>query len=254
MKHAILYICTGKYTVFWESFYNSCEKYFFPDVEKHYFVFTDGQISIENDRIHRIEQMNLGWPGNTLYRYEMFWNIREQLGSFDYIFFFNANCEFVAPIGGEFLPSKEEGITVVQHPNFFNKKMNSFTYDRNSKSQAYIPFGQGAYYICGGVNGGHCSSYLELINTLRIAIEYDNEKNVVALWHDESHINKYILSHPFKLLSPSYCYPEGWDIPFEKIIVIREKSKYGGHEELRGVKKSKNKIFYAKIKSYLRKY
>jgi hypothetical protein len=242
MKHAILYICTGKYTIFWEKFYSSCEKYFFHDTEKHYFVFTDGQIPIDNERIHRIEQKNLGWPGNTLYRYHMFWNIREQLAPFDYIFFFNSNCEFLAPVREEFLPSSKQGITVVQHPGFFNKEPDSFTYDRNPKSQAYIPFGKGSCYICGGVNGGYSDSYLELIYTLKNAIEYDDAKGVVALWHDESHINKYILTYPHKLLSPSYCYPEGWDIPFEKIILIRDKSKYGGHNTLRNINEKKKKL------------
>lgn len=40
-KVAVLYICTGKYDVFWKDFYISYEKYFLPDCEKHYYVFTD---------------------------------------------------------------------------------------------------------------------------------------------------------------------------------------------------------------------
>lgn len=30
----ILYICTGPYYLFWEDFYNSCEKNFLPNYEK----------------------------------------------------------------------------------------------------------------------------------------------------------------------------------------------------------------------------
>jgi len=138
MKIAILYICTGKYTIFWEPFHRSCELYLLPDAEKHYFVFTDGRIPSYDERIHRIEQKNLGWPNNTLYRFRMFWGIREQLAHFDYIYFFNANCEFFAPIGIEFLPSAEEGIAVVRHPCFFNSIPDEMTYDRNPKSKAYI--------------------------------------------------------------------------------------------------------------------
>ena len=43
MKVGILYICTGKYIVFWEEFYKSCQKYFLSDSEcvKQYYVFTD---------------------------------------------------------------------------------------------------------------------------------------------------------------------------------------------------------------------
>lgn len=42
-KIAILYICTGKYDIFWEDFYKTSEKYFLNNSEKHYFVFTDAQ-------------------------------------------------------------------------------------------------------------------------------------------------------------------------------------------------------------------
>ncbi len=40
-KVAVLYIATGKYTVFWPEFYESAEKYLLKDCEVHYFVFTD---------------------------------------------------------------------------------------------------------------------------------------------------------------------------------------------------------------------
>ena len=252
MKIAVLYICTGKYTIFWKDFFDSCETYFFNKEERHYFVFTDGELApSDNERIHRIEQKNLGWPGNTLYRFRMFWGIREQLSDFDYIFFFNANCEFLASVGTEFLPSKEEGIVVVQHPGFFNKTPDEVTYDRNPKSRAHIPFGQGSYYICGGINGGHSESYLKLIDSLNKAIVQDDSNGVLALWHDESHINKYILDRPHKLQSPSYCYPEGWDIPFEKVILVRDKNRYGGHDALRNLKRKKTFGTITRIKGKL---
>ena len=38
---AILYICTGKYVVFWKDFYQSFEKKFLKKSEVEYFVFTD---------------------------------------------------------------------------------------------------------------------------------------------------------------------------------------------------------------------
>ena len=86
---AILYICTGKYDIFWEDFYKTSEKYFLNNSEKHYFVFTDAQsIYDENcDRVHKIYQKTLGWPYNTLMRFNMFKGIEEKLKEFDYIFF-----------------------------------------------------------------------------------------------------------------------------------------------------------------------
>ena len=70
-KVGILYICTGKYDVFWEEFYKSCEKYFLPNSEKYYFVFTDSNHLYDeenNKNIKKYYQENLGWPDNTLKR------------------------------------------------------------------------------------------------------------------------------------------------------------------------------------------
>lgn len=38
---AILYIATGRYTVFWKYFYRSAEKHLLPNSNKHYVLFTD---------------------------------------------------------------------------------------------------------------------------------------------------------------------------------------------------------------------
>ena len=39
----MLYICTGKYTVFWPEFYETFSRNFLPGCKKEYFVFTDAQ-------------------------------------------------------------------------------------------------------------------------------------------------------------------------------------------------------------------
>jgi len=246
MKICILYICTGKYIIFWKDFYVSCEKFFLKNIEKHYFVFTDGNLDTNNQFIHRIEQKSLGWPDNTLKRFEMFSRIIEDIRKFDFIFFFNANCEFMQTIDETFLPNLQQELLVVQHPGFFNKSNIDFSYDRNPKSKAYIPFGQGEVYICGGINGGTSSAYCELILNLKKNIEEDEKNNVVALWHDESHMNRYILNKKYKLLNPSYCYPQNCDIPFPEIIRVKDKSLFGGHEYLRG--KTKYKIYNGLVK------
>ena len=53
MKIAILYICTGKYNIFWKDFYTSCEKNFIPNSEKHYFVFTDAE-NIDFEKVNSL--------------------------------------------------------------------------------------------------------------------------------------------------------------------------------------------------------
>ena len=101
MKIGILYICTGKYKIFWKDFYLTCEKNFITEAEKHYFVFTDSpKIDFEkqNGNIHRIYQANLGWPDNTLKRYEIFLKSKEKILGMDYLFYLNANLLFLERI------------------------------------------------------------------------------------------------------------------------------------------------------------
>ena len=237
---AILYIATGRYIVFWEDFYKSAEKYLLKDCIKEYFVFTDSKVFpySQNSNVRVIEQKNLGWPDNTLMRFDMFLSQEEELKNFDYIYFFNANMKIVAPIGDEFLPD-QSGLVIALHPGFYNKNPEDFSYERNPTSTAYIPYGQGKYYHPGGLSGGTSKEYIKLCKICSSNIKKDREKGIIAVWHDESHLNKYVLDKDFKLLSCKYLYPEDWDLPEFKNdikIILREKRKikYGGLDWLRG--------------------
>lgn len=239
MKVAVLYICTGKYYVFWKDFYESANRFLLPGHEKTFFVFSDADENIfAAEDVKVVYQEKLGWPYDTLHRYHMFEKILDDLEQYDYVFFFNANCQFCKTLGDEIFPGEDELLTVVQHPGFYNKAPINFTYDRNERSNAFIPMGQGVHYVAGGVNGGDSKRFVQYIKDMKNAVDDDEQRGVIALWHDESQLNKYILGKKYKLLSPSYCYPEGWNLPFEPIVLIRDKSRYGGHDYLRGVNSS----------------
>ena len=106
-KVGMLYICTGKYTVFWPEFYESAEKYLLKDCEVHYFVFTDAATlpGDDNPRVHICAQEAYSWPFATLRRFEIFLKQEQALKAFDYIFFFNANAEFMQPVTREISPT-----------------------------------------------------------------------------------------------------------------------------------------------------
>ncbi|MBR1847699.1 MAG: glycosyl transferase family 6 [Lachnospiraceae bacterium] len=234
---AIVYICTGKYDVFWKDFYLSFEEKFIPSRTKDYFVFTDSTslYGAEQENVHVIYQENLGWPRNTLYRFRIFLAQEEELKKYEYVFFMNANVLCVDSIGEEFLPEKE-GLLFVKHPGQYNKKKRDVTYERNPLSAAYIPVGEGKHYVCGGVNGGKSRDFLQMCRVLDERIAQDEEKGIIAVWHDESHINRYCYEYKkAKILNPGYCYPEGWKLPFKAKLVVREKSKYIDVNEAKGV-------------------
>lgn len=259
MRIGILYICTGKYDLFWKDFYLSAEHFFMQGetCTREYYVFTDASklyAEDENKHIHRIKQKNLGWPDNTLKRFHMFLQVKEQLlRETDFLFFCNANLLFVQNVGGEILPQLKDNLLVgTIHPGFYHSLNSEFTYERRPVSKAFISQGEGKHYYAGGFSGGCTGAYLQLCETIKSGVDIDESNGVVAVWHDESHINKYFLENPPLTLSPSYLYPEGWSLPFEKIILIRDKNKkeYGGHLFLR----KKNAWFNEMIRRFTNYY
>jgi len=235
MKIGILYICTGKYTVFWKDFYLSCERNFISEADKEYFVFTDSpelEFEKENKNVHRIYQENLGWPDNTLMRFDMFSKVREKFADLDYIFFFNADLVCLEKItAADFLPGSNENLVAVLHPGYFDKKRSKFPYETKKISSASIDTSSGKYYFAGGLNGGKTSFFLQAILEMKKNIELDKKNGIVAKWHDESHWNKYLEKRTdVKILHSGYLYPEASAIPFKKMILVRDKRKYFSYQ------------------------
>jgi hypothetical protein len=258
MKVAILYICTGRYNQFFKGFYESCEKYFLKDIaEVEYFVFTDDMALSNSRKVHLHKKECKGFPADSLFRFDMFISIKEELKEFDYLFFFNANMLFVAPVGVEFLP-KRQGIAAVIHPGFYKKPSFLLPYDRNKRSTAYIPPFKSKYkYYMGSLNGGTYETYMNLVEECSKNTHYDYDAGYVALVHDESHLNKYLFEHECLGLSPAYAYPEGWSLPFSPKIIIRDKVKIdpyfnkGRDHSLKGKLKKAVDIVYRAVKWYM---
>jgi len=256
----VLYICTGKYNYFFEGFYLSAKKHLLKGVaDVTYFVFTDNsQLSAEPD-VHIIAKEPKGYPLDSLFRFDMFLSIEDQLSQFDYVFFFNANMVVVDDITSDFLP-EEEGLAAVIHPGYYNKPAWRFPYERNKKSTAYIPPRQGRYrYYMGSLNGGKVADFMELARICGRNTHIDYDNGIIAEVIDESHLNKYLRTHSCKGLHPSYAYPEGARLPFKPKIIIREKSKIdsyfdsskGRDRSLWGIAKKACHILGQGIKWYL---
>lgn len=234
MRIAVLYICTGQYTIFWPEFYASCEEYFFLGHRKEYFVFTDGIIEpAQAENVHRIDQKRMGWPYDTLMRFNLFECRARELEGYDLIFFCNANVEFVRPVGEEILPLDHRSIITVQHPGYVDGDPQRFPFEQDPRSRAYIEPGQGKVYVCGGFNGGYATAYLQMIRSLNKNIQFDLQEGIIARWHDESHINRYIIEHSHHVLPVSYCYPQYEALADVEMVRIRDKTYYGGSGVLR---------------------
>jgi len=169
----------------------------------------------------------------------------------DFLFYCDADMLFVDYVNQDILPDNDSQLIGVEHPgaclmprprNKFNKLLKRLhlwhrtveerfrgSYETNPISTAYVRPDEGEIYYAGGFVGGATGAFLEMSSCIRKNVDKDFDNNHIAIWHDESHLNRYFIDHPPKTLSPSYCYPESWDLPFEKRILALDKD----HQKLR---------------------
>jgi histo-blood group ABO system transferase len=227
-KVGLLVMATGKYTIFLQNLFESAQKYFLPGCEVTYFVFTDGEVpTIPN--VVKIHQERLGWPHDTMMRFKVYYEARAHYRDIDYLFACDADMLFVDTVGNEILGDR----VATRHPGFCLPGMRHDDYEKNPLSTACIPNGQGDYYFAGGFYGGITPEFLKICQICTEHIMEDLSHNYIAIWHDESHLNRYFFDNkPTTILSPSYCYPDIWRLPFPKKLLALTKN----HKEFQTAK------------------
>ena len=227
---AIIYLAIGRYEIFWDEFYTSCEQYLFPDGEKYYFVFTDSVQLLERkfSNVSMIYREDRGWAANTNAKSECILSLRSQLKDFDYVFYINANYKIHDTIFCyEILPTEEDGyLAALSFDHLALNSPDTFSYDRNPQSLAYIPYGMGIRYFQGGFYGGRVPEVLLLSECCDLGIRIDVEKGIVAAWQDESYLNKYLLEQNPKVIGTCYCKPEEFEGGCKAIL--RDKNRIFG--------------------------
>tara|TARA_R110002051_G_scaffold317859_1_gene399512 strand:+ start:1899 stop:2783 length:885 start_codon:yes stop_codon:yes gene_type:complete len=250
-KVALCIIATKSYKRLLEPLLESVKKYFLTQHELSLFIFADsadckGWLDPNEYNVCWTQIEHLPFPLPTLFRYKYILKKENELSNFDYIFYCDADARFVGEVGDEALG---EGITAIQHPaassntptetwgNFmskYGKKRTTNTgdvshkqpeifwdleeefkkscFEPNLKSLAYIPPEKQTKYWCGAIQGGSSEKYLEVIKILDRNIDEDLGQNIVAVYHDETHWNRYLLQNPPDITLPFwYCFPESKD-------------------------------------------
>lgn len=249
MNIGILTIATGKYKKFLSPLYASIRKNFLPEHKKTFILFTDSPedainsvVEFKNDTII-VQIERKGFPGDTLLRYHHFASVREKLKDMGEmcpkaLYYFDADMLVTGHVGNEVLPTRYKSIIATAHPGYWSRPGHDpmGTPETNRSSTAFIPPDRyRPCYWAGGFNGGEFEAFMSMSVAIAGRIDKDLEKNIVAVWHDESHLNAYLseswMIGQVKSLVPSYCYPESWIIPFEKKIIALDKD----HKEVRSV-------------------
>lgn len=230
-KIAIIFIGTEKYAEFFTNFYSSCEKKFIRNIEKDYFVFTDASFEGEIPSNIKIKNINhKSWPNITLDRYETILKYSEELTLYDWVIYIDSDMIINQDIKEDEILSDSEYIGVF-HPGYYKKDV-VMPYERRKQSTAYIEE-DGKIYWQGCLWGGKSKSVIKLCKQLYENIEIDKQNNIVAIWHDESHLNKYFLENIEKVntLTPEYAFPEVYDF-------------YGNDKVYTGVDPNNRKIIH----------
>ncbi len=264
MKIAILYICTGNYIVFWDDFFESFEKFFLPEFEKEYFVFSDADFlkGQETGRVHLNHIFWQPWPVPTLMKFHTFLLIENKLKKFDYIYQPNSNarCRRIVT-ADEFLPRKNKGevLFFTMHPGKWISKGFRYPYYRNPKSFAYVPYNRRTKEVFGAMNGGEGKAFLIFMKEMASRTAQDLKKCIIPISHDESYVNNYLVRHAYdtsiRFLTCDYAYPQEYQLPFERVIELEDKSKYFNVSQMKSVGTvSKNKTIIEKIWSRSQTY
>lgn len=254
MRIAMLYICTGKYEMFWDRFYETTEKYFYPADYKEYFVFTDSNRIIEQKKesVHVYYQAKSGWPYDTLLRYQWFCTVQDEVEKFDYAYYVNANSEFLRPVTKNVIPypTEDKPYVLSIHPRFYDDKMGkNFNPERNPISTACVPEGTPCRSHCGAFWGGTSSAIIKMCRELRDRTSADLENKFIAVWHDQSHLIKYATEVPhYDIEKDLVSYEEYADMN-KAVLIFPSKAKYGGNDQLREVSR-KERIMHMPKKVY----
>jgi histo-blood group ABO system transferase len=236
----LIVTATARYTHFVPPLLASVRRHFLRESAVTVFVFTDRPGEIPADTV-ALPVEHRPWPYATLLRFHHIVRHAARLAECDYLFQCDADMRFVGDAGAEVLPKDGHDLVGVEHPGFCwepsvwtrllrragvsvargRGKRGSYETDR--RSLAYVAPREGRMYFAGGFYGGATAAYLAMARTLAGRIDRDLEQGLIAVWHDESHLNRYFIDHPPLALDPRYCYPENAKLPFPKILLALDK-------------------------------
>lgn len=218
-KIGLLIIATNKYSRFLDNLITSADEFFLKGFDVTYFIYTDqNNLNLETQRnVKIIPIKHRPWPWMTLGRYKIFNDSKLKLMEMDYLFYCDADMKFVGSIEREILSAR----VATQHPGYVGKRG---TPETRSESLACVYPHENMQYFAGGFNGGAKSEFLKMSRKLSYNIQIDNDNDIIAVWHDESHMNRYFIDNPpTKILDPGYCWAECHKPPFHPRIIALDK-------------------------------
>ena len=223
----IVTVLGQSYASFLQRLITSADKYFMNGQNVTYFMFTDdlslGRSIKTKRRIVATEVKDKGWPCNALLRFGSISEHRKQFASMHFLFSLDVDVYLEDMVGTEIL----ENLVGTLHVGYYLSPRASYTYDNNPLSTAYINKSEGEYYFAGAFFGGCRNAIIQMAEMIERNVKKDlKEHHYIALWHDESHLNRYFIDNlPTKILSPEYLSTPYHKIQRRRIVQIEKGNK-----------------------------
>ena len=240
LKVSVFSVATNVYFDYWLKLYETARINLFPDSVVTFHVFTNIKPNAfqqgllgDNVILHEIE--DLRWPEATLKRYELIANNMVNIEA-DVIVYLDADMLISQKILiSSVYADGVDSIVLVRHPGYWRPTFYSDktfylrhldlayrdlvmrvktggigAWERNRRSQAYVKRLRRKHYFCGGIWLGEKNSIIKFAQEMYQNVIQDYTNGIIAIWHDESHLNSWASSHLFRAEDPSYCFAEGY--------------------------------------------
>ncbi len=142
MKVAVTFWGTGEYINFLPEWYERLEEYFLPDVEKTYFVFTDGELEGTPENITLMNIPHYGFPETFHKTFEELLKIKDIVSDYDWLVSVDADLYAQEEITTEEFFDDSKKYFGVHHPCHYLKMQphdrKPGSYDTNPLSNACI--------------------------------------------------------------------------------------------------------------------
>ena len=235
----IFSVATDRYVKFWSEMVESYLKTNGSEIKVQWIVFTDKADLISPKLLTKLGESLLiseiphqKWPFPTLLRYRFLLTVADQVRG-RLIMHLDADMLFISELNFARIENElgQKGVALIKHPGYFRplgikklvfygfnlkyaaKDLKTYlqfgglgTWERNKDSKAFVPRNHRINYVCGGTWLGRRNEILKLCKELSERVDADLAQGVVAIFHDESHLNWYQARNNFQLLDPDLCY------------------------------------------------
>jgi len=236
----ILTVATNIYLDYWKALVLSADLVSSNEDEVVFYVFTEKSLEakefaeqLKNVKVKVFPIPGYGWPEATLLRYEIF---NSQLDLIDSEILVHLDADMLlnsSPWNRIRQRISENAICLVGHPGFWrpkgSKKLSLYikypllgiqdfrlkikiggigAWETNKLSKSFVSRKSRKDYVCGGTWFGEKEAISDLLISLAQEVRRDQENKVVAIWHDESHINRWSTENLHGFENPELCFDE----------------------------------------------